>query len=60
MCQRPRSYAEYIVVEESSKAEDVNIYIIIPTNINNTGGLPKELEIFVGTKIEHRRVVWFS
>ncbi|KAJ8719782.1 hypothetical protein PYW08_011957 [Mythimna loreyi] len=39
------------LIDGSKKNDQININKILHTDINKTGGLPKELEIFVGAKV---------
>ncbi|GLV40954.1 Pif1 DNA helicase [Carabus blaptoides fortunei] len=39
------------LIHATRRTDNINIDNIIPSDINKTGGLPKELEIFVGAKI---------
>lgn len=39
------------VADATRNVENVNLDNIIPADINKTGGLPKELEIFIGAKV---------
>lgn len=39
------------LVDVTRRTDNINIDNIIPSDINKRGGLPKELEIFVGAKI---------
>src|SRR5271154_5268824 len=46
-----RIIAQDQLLDTTRRTENISMDNIIPSDINKTGGLPKELEIFVGAKI---------
>jgi hypothetical protein len=43
--------AQYDIIQTSKNLDNVDRDTLIPTDVNKTGGLPKELTIFVGAKV---------